>query len=151
MAFCNQCGKPVGEHDRFCAGCGATQSGAAAPRPPIDPKQMATLCYIPWIGWIASAAILATGKYKKERRVIFHAFQGLFLFIAWLLVDWVVKPMFGFPGMIGRSFVPGVMHLVIFIAWVIALIKTHQGEDYHLPVIGELAEKSAQDHTSSHT
>jgi uncharacterized membrane protein len=82
---------------------------------------------------------------------VFHAFQGLYLAIAWLLVDWLLKPMFYYSGMMGRNFVPGMIHAVIFVAWIVTLIKVHQGEDPRIPIIGEIAEKSAQDHSGSRT
>jgi uncharacterized membrane protein len=154
MPYCNQCGNNVSNDDRFCAKCGATQSGASRQSPlgsSIDPKQAATLCYIPFVGWIISLVVLATGSYRQHHRTVFHAFQGLYLAIAWLLVDWLLKPMFLYSGMVGRNTIPGVIHAVILIAWIVTMIKVHQGEDPRIPLIGEIAEKSAQDHSGSRT
>lgn len=151
MPFCNQCGNQVGNADRFCGRCGATQSGAS-PRPAsIEPKQAATLCYVPFVGWIVALVVLATGNYRSHHRTVFHAFQGLYLAIAWMLVEWPLKFMFFAAGPMGRNAIPAMIHVVILVAWVITLIKVHQGEDPHLPIIGEIAEKSAQDHTRSRT
>lgn len=151
MPYCNQCGTQVGSADRFCAKCGATQTGAKPLGASIDPKQAATLCYIPFVGWIVSLVVLATGSYRAHHRTVFHAFQGLYLAIAWLLVDWLLKPMFYYSGMMGRNAIPGIIHTVILVTWVVTLIKVHQGEDPRIPVIGDIAEKSAQDHSSSRT
>ena len=151
MPYCNQCGTEVGAADRFCAKCGATQTGAKPLGASIDPKQAATLCYIPFVGWIVSLVVLATGSYRAHHRTVFHAFQGLYLAIAWLLVDWLLKPMFYYSGMMGRNAIPGIIHAVILVAWVVTLIKVHQGEDPRIPIIGDIAEKSAQDHSSSRT
>lgn len=152
MPYCNQCGNQVGNADRFCGRCGATQNGAGPPiGASIDPKQAATLCYLPFVGWIVSIVVLASKNYRSHYRTVFHAFQGLYLAIAWFIVETLLKPMFFFMGMSGRNFVPGIIHAVILVAWIITLIKVHQGEDPRLPLIGEIAEKSAQDHTRSST
>src|SRR5271168_1675552 len=105
MPYCPQCGTKVGAADKFCVKCGAPQPATAgapgAARPGFAPQDFtrgisnrnaALLCYIPMMGWIAAIVVLATDRFRKEAQVRFHAFQGLYLFVAWLLVDWVVKP-----------------------------------------------------------
>lgn len=102
------------------------------------------LCYIPLAGWIASIFVLASTRFLKDRNVRFHAFQGLYLFVAWLMVDWVMEPMFHFPRHMGwpmHSMI-SLMKLTVFGAWVWMIIKTSQEQMFRLPVIGELAERS---------
>ena len=36
--------------------------------------------------------MLAARKFKGDHIIRFHAFQGLYLFAAWLVVDWVIGP-----------------------------------------------------------
>jgi uncharacterized membrane protein len=102
------------------------------------------LCYVPMLGWIASIIVLASPRYRTDRTVRFHAFQGLYLFVLWLLVDWVVMPFAHvIPG--GRNpMVPiaRLMHIAVFGAWIWMIIKTAQEELFHLPIIGDLAERS---------
>ena len=38
--------------------------------------------------------VLAADKFRNDRTVRFHAFQGLYLFVAWLIVEWVLSPIF---------------------------------------------------------
>jgi uncharacterized membrane protein len=101
------------------------------------------LCYIPILGWIPSIVVLASPRFRLERTVRFHAFQGLYLFVIWLLVDWVVAPFSNaFPG--GRPFhaVAGILHVAVFFAWIWMMVKTAQEEAFHLPIVGDLAERS---------
>ena len=113
----------------------------------ISPRTASLLCYIPILGWIVSIVVLASARFRADGRVRFHAFQGLYLFVAWLLVDWVLGPMFGFAfwGPPFHNFLPGLMKAVIFGAWIFMMIKTSQDEMYKLPILGELAEKSVSE------
>jgi len=161
MPFCTQCGSQVAERDVFCANCGKQQgvgSGAwagprAAAAPPIgapaaDPlaglsaRTASTLCYIPTVGWIAAVVVLAARKFKGDKIVRFHAFQGLYLFAVWLVVQWVVHPMMsalpGHPLRIDR-----LLEAILLGVWIFMLIKANHNEPYVLPIIGELAQKSA--------
>ncbi len=137
--------------DRFCAKCGSPQgaapaASAAAPRPDfaggISNRNAEILCYIPWVGWVAAIVVLASERFRHETQVRFHAFQGLYLFVAWLLVEWVVSPMFWWGSYTMHRIFPEALQLVILIAWIIMIIKVSHGENYRLPIIGELADRS---------
>ena len=157
MAYCVQCGNQVSDADKFCAGCGRPQNPNQTCGPSGNPADFwanvtdsnaALLCYIPWVGWIAAIAVLASAKYKCNKRIHFHAFQGLYIFVAWLLVDWFVSPVFRFgPGFSGQV-VPRLLSLAVFAAWILMLIKVHQNEDYRLPILGELADRSVSEQRS---
>ena len=99
----------------------------------------AMLCYIPVIGWIPCIFVLAADRFQNDRAARFHAFQGLYLFVVWLLVDRVVSPIFRF----GSDFNPGhILQLVVFGAWIFMLVKTSQEQMFRLPIVGELADRS---------
>jgi uncharacterized membrane protein len=171
MPYCCQCGAAAGSTDRFCAACGARQpaspgasasgSGAATGPPPtpsadflggLTHKNASLLCCIPWLGWIAAVIVLASTRYKRDtadaREVRFNAFQGLYLFVAWLIVDWVVSPAlrFGAIGM-GDAFRPleGLLRVAILAAWIVMLVKVSHSEHYRLPIVGEMAERSVEE------
>src|SRR5882724_2798616 len=100
MPYCCQCGTQVGATDQFCGKCGTRQPGATAPPPRqtdfmsgVSNRHAALLCYIPMVGWIAAIVVLASERFRRETQIRFHAFQGLYLFVAWLIVEWVVSPM----------------------------------------------------------
>jgi len=92
--------------------------------------------------------VLASARFRDDTRVRFNAFQGLYLFVAWLIVDWVLGPIFSFPHMWGLSFYrvfPALLKAGIFAAWIVMIVKTAQDELYKLPILGELAEKSVSE------
>jgi uncharacterized membrane protein len=100
-------------------------------------------CYIPMVGWIAAIVVLASSRFTENRTVRFHAFQGLYLFVVWLLVDWVLAPFMAMvpaPGPM-RGF-SALLHVAIFAAWIWMMIKTSQEQMFRLPIVGELAERS---------
>jgi uncharacterized membrane protein len=165
MSYCCQCGTQVGALDRYCVKCGSVQTAAGA-QPHAGSSQSsfqtgtsgglrgskgfwnknaALLCYIPWFGWIAAILVLASSRYRRDYEVRFHAFQGLYLFVAWLLVDWVVSPVlrmtgYGFWQPLPRG--GGVLHLLILAGWIVMIVKVTQGQHYRLPILGDLAERS---------
>lgn len=161
MPYCVQCGNTVGSSDLYCGKCGSKQAtgapgSTARPAPDlmtgISNRNASLLCYIPWVGWIAAIVVLASDRFRREAQVRFHAFQGLYLFVAWLMVEWVISPAIdwsdwngGFPL---HRVVAKALQLVIFAGWVLMLIKVSHGEDYHLPIIGELADRSVVEQRS---
>ena len=169
MPFCTQCGTPAGSDDRFCGKCGARQPGSASNDGAANPwraqnpndwaqgisnKNASLLCYIPWFGWIACVFVLASQRFKRDTvegpEVRFHAFQGLYLFVAWLIVDWILSPALSFSSSGLGHFHPfgGILQLVILAAWIMMIVKTSQNEHYRLPIIGEMAERSVQEQRS---
>jgi uncharacterized membrane protein len=118
----------------------------------ISDKNASLLCYIPWLGWIAAIIVLASARYKRDaaaaREVRFNAFQGLYLFVAWLIVDWVLSPAlrFGMLGM-GDALRPmeGLLRVLILAAWIVMLVKVSHSEHYRLPIVGEMAERSVEE------
>ncbi len=86
---------------------------------------MAALAYL--LGFVSGIIIYLIEKDKpdKSRYVMFHAVQAIILGAVWFII----------------AFVPVIGQLVVFITWVIMLYKAYTGEEYHLPVIGDYAEK----------
>ncbi len=154
MPFCNQCGNQVGDADRYCGNCGAPQPPAAArtgPLPPpsdplasMSPRTLAMLCYVPWVGWVMAVIVLGARRFRSDLSLRFHAFQGLYIFAAWLLLDWVVVPIFNaMPSQVFR--LDHLLQVLIVGVWIFMIVKTRQGEAYSLPLVGELAHRSAQE------
>jgi uncharacterized membrane protein len=155
MPFCTQCGHQAGGGDAFCANCGAPQTGAGGstarpagaaqsihdPLAGLSPRTAAILCYVPAIGWIAAVIVLAARRFKDDRMIRFHAFQGLYLFAAWLIVDWVIGPIVRATP--GHYFpIDLVLHALILGVSIFMMVKASHNEPYVLPIIGELAQKS---------
>jgi uncharacterized membrane protein len=147
MPYCCQCGRPAGNSDIYCANCGARQP--IAPAVPIDPlsgvsnRTASLLCYIPMVGWIAAIVVLASMRFRQDARVRFHAFQGFYLFVVWLIVDWVLGPVFSFGPW--HHFLPALLKAAVFGAWIFMIVKVAQTETFKLPIVGDLAEKSVSE------
>ena len=144
MPYCVNCGTGVAPSDTFCAVCGARQKTTGTPDfvDSLSPRTLSILCYIPVLGWIACVLVLASQRFRDDRTLRFHAFQGLYLFVIWLLIDWVISPFVFFGPGRAEKVVESMLTLVIYVAWIVMLIKTSQQQHFSLPIVGELAERS---------
>ncbi len=155
MPYCSQCGIQVTATDTFCGRCGARQPGGAAatappPPPPgtdllasLNPRTAAILCYVPALGWIAAIVVLASQRFRRDRVVRFHAFQGLYLFVAWLMDDWVFRPMMS--AIIPHFHLHSLIQVVLLVMSIFMMVKAAHDEAYSLPLFGELAQRSAME------
>jgi uncharacterized membrane protein len=142
MPFCSQCGTGVGATEAYCRQCGGRQPvgpAGADPLAGIPPRTASILCYIPGIGWIASIIVLASERFRRNRTVRFHAFQGLYLFVAWLMEDWVLRPMFR---MAPELHIHGIIEALLLGMSIFMMVKAAHEEAYPLPLFGELAQRS---------
>lgn len=114
----------------------------------MSPRTAAVLCYVPFVGWIAAIVLLASDRFRNDGRVRFHAFQGLYLFVAWLIIEWVVSPVLWVGPWFGWGLprlLEALLKLSVLAAWVFMLVKVSQEEDFRLPVLGELADRSVSE------
>ena len=140
----------MGTADAFCGRCGARQPSTWPPPPlgadpltALNPRTAAILCYVPAVGWIAAIIVLASERFRHHRLVRFHAFQGLYLFVAWLMEDWVLRPMV-------FQMVPGfhfhnIIQVILLVMSIFMMVKASQDQAYSLPLFGELAQRSLVD------
>ena len=162
MAFCANCGAQV--DGRFCQKCGAAVAGGAPPaNPPVGyvapdvPPQAGSaglsdnaagaICYL--FGFITGILFLVLSPYNQNRNIKFHAFQSIFLNIAWFVL-WIaitivslalhVIPVIGAIIGLMLGFCLWIGALII---WLYMMFKTYNGERIVLPVIGPMAEKQA--------
>src|SRR5258708_25906712 len=99
MPYCCQCGKVVGTKDVFCALCGARQPNPAPATDylhGISSRTASLLCYIPIVGWVVAIVVLASARFRHDTRARFNAFQGLYLFVSWLVLGLVLIPIVHF-------------------------------------------------------
>jgi uncharacterized membrane protein len=149
MPYCTKCGTQVNDAAAFCQACGGAQPGTGRPASGeewlqgMSPRTAAMLCYVPFVGWVGALIFLATQKFRGDGYVRFHAFQGLYMAMFWLLIDIALLPVFGWSGWAVRKAISGSVRLAVLVGWVYMLVRTSNGETVRLPVIGELAEKSA--------
>jgi uncharacterized membrane protein len=153
MPFCTQCGTQCGDQDVFCHCCGERQGASAAGAKPgsgkaggqdflsgLTPRNASILCYVPFIGWIASIVFLAADRFREDREVRFHSFQGLYLYAVYIFVDWFLLPLFDFND--GTRWIARMMKVSIFGTWIFMLVQASQGRTFRLPFLGELADRS---------
>ena len=151
MAFCNMCGAQIADGTTTCAACAgripaAPAATATAPATGMADNVAGMLAYITIIPAII---FLVMEPYNRNRFVRFHAWQNIFLHLAWIAC-WIALAILSMV----LAFIPILGHLLmfllwmalglgIFVAWIVLLIKANQGQMYKLPVIGDLAEKQA--------
>lgn len=144
MAFCPNCGAQA--EGRFCPQCGASlEAGASGARPAPPPAAAGmgdnvagALCYL--LGLITGIIFLAVAPYNTRKEVRFHAFQSIFLSVAWIVL-WIVI------GMVlpwaAYFVVSPLLSLAGLALWLFMMWKTYQNQRVVLPLIGEMALKQA--------
>ncbi len=163
--FCASCGSQMADGATFCPACGTRTGGASAASAPVAAAsapapiaaQQATgggladniaglLVYL--VGILAIVFLLIE-PYNKNRFVRFHCFQCLFFWAATIVVGIAVTiasmvlGMIPVVGHIGMLLLWPLVWLAIFVIWVLLMVKAYQGQEWKLPVIGNLAEKQA--------
>jgi uncharacterized membrane protein len=93
----------------------------------------ALLCYV--AGFITGIIFFVIEKDNKF--VKFHAMQSIILFAGTFALQmmFVFLPIF--------IFLIPILNLAVLILWIILMIKAYNGEQFKLPVIGDLAEKNS--------
>lgn len=146
MAFCPNCGTAV-DDGKFCPKCG-TNVGTGSPgttplrvsSPGLTNNVASALCYIPLIGGII---FLVLEPYKNDRNIRFHAFQGIFLAIALMVIGYIIEVALVQVSYALFGTVHALFRLGSLLLWVFLGFKAFQNEKVLLPVIGPLALKQA--------
>jgi uncharacterized membrane protein len=153
MPFCASCGSQV--EGSFCAKCGS-RVGAAAPGPGPVPASgpsvqaagamadnvASALCYV--LGLITGIIFLVLAPYNRNPTVRFHAFQSIFLSVAWIALRIALGMVLSLSGMwLSLFFLYSLFALAGFILWLYLLIMAYQGKNIELPVIGPIARQQA--------
>lgn len=90
-----------------------------------------------YITIIPAIIFLVAAPYNQNSYIRFHAWQCIFLHIAWFAIGIIaIIPILGW-------IVFAVGAIVLFIAWIMCILKALKGERFKLPFIGDLAEKQA--------
>jgi len=105
----------------------AEKAGLGLPR-----NTMAALAYV--LGVMSGLVVLMVEK--DDAYVRYHALQSVALSVVWLggwlvlmvipVVGWILLPFWG---------------LLMFVLWLVAIVKAWQGERFRLPIIGEYVAK----------
>jgi uncharacterized membrane protein len=100
---------------------------------------------IAYITLIPAIIFLIIEPFKRSSYVRFHAWQSIFFFVAWAVIDILVG--------VVQNLVPSTVFLTltvlqlvglaIFVIWIIVFISAFNGKRVKLPIFGDLAEKQA--------
>lgn len=167
MAFCGSCGTDV-TGVSWCPKCGAAVAGGPAPAgaaPSSGPAAGAAAGASPPAGGAAAQGGLADNvagalayvtiipaiiflviePFKNIRFVRFHSLQCLFfagtvfvIEIGLMILSFVLAFVQG--GFLVSLLFP-LFGLVVFVAWIIMVLKAYQGNEFKLPLIGDMAAK----------
>ena len=154
MAFCPKCGSQVNPGSGFCATCGAPL-GTTTPEPgtvssgkPMTSNVAAALSYV--VGFITGIIFLVIEPYKRDAFVRFHAFQSIFLSVAYLIIAVVWGAVSGTLAVVSLGLLWSLvsllwilLRLAFFLTWLFMMYKAYSNERFELPVIGPIAAKQA--------
>jgi uncharacterized membrane protein len=93
---------------------------------------------------IPAIIFLVLEPFNKRRFVRFHAFQCLFFAVAWTVL-WILLSIVAHIPLLGwlTVLVWPLVSLLGFIVWLVLVLKAYQGQEFKLPVIGDMAAQQA--------
>ena len=111
----------------------------------LAPNVAAPLCYVCPL----FTGIIFLILEKENQKVRFHAWQALMFGVTSIVVQIgfsilgaILGAIASFLGAILAILSP-IVWLVFFVFWIVCMVKAYQGEQYKLPLLGDMAEKQA--------
>ncbi len=97
-----------------------------------------------YLTFIPAIVFLVVAPYNQNSNVRFHAWQSIFLSIAWAAV-WIVLVVIGVVPLLNFVLVvlTPITAICFFVLWVIVLVQAFQGKRFKVPLLGDLALKQA--------
>ncbi len=124
--------------------------GAAPQGGGLQDNVAAMLCYL--ATWITGLIFLLIAPYNQKKEIRFHAFQAIFISVAFVAI-WIALlilttilghiPFLGFLGWLLGSLLYLLVGFGGFILWLYMMISAYNGKMVVLPVIGPMAQKQA--------
>jgi uncharacterized membrane protein len=97
-----------------------------------------------YLTFVPAIIFLVVAPFSTNPKVKFHAWQSIFLAVAWFAA-WIILMVLAFVPFVGWMLLP--IHLLLFlglfIVWLIAIIQAFQGKRFSIPLIGPIAAKQA--------
>lgn len=97
-----------------------------------------------YLTFIPAIVFLVVAPYNQNSNVRFHAWQSIFLSIAWAVV-WIALMVIGVIPVLNfilEVFTP-IVAIAFFILWVIVLVQAFLGKRLKIPLVGDFALKQA--------
>jgi uncharacterized membrane protein len=104
----------------------------------LDENIASVLCYL--VVWITGIIFYLV---EKDNKVVkFHALQSFLTFLPLNIIYWILGDIFWWNGI--AYILNMILGLLIFILWIVLMIKAYQGEKYKLPIVGDIAENATK-------
>lgn len=152
VKFCSKCGQPV--EDAPAATPGPAEEAPASPEAGSAPPQAApaptapaandnVLGAVAYLTIVPAIVFLLIEPYNKNRFVRFHSLQCLLLAGAIIVLN-TANIVIGFVPVLGfvTFLTTPLVFLAMVAAWLIAVIKAFNGEEFRLPIIGDMAARN---------
>jgi uncharacterized membrane protein len=149
LKSCPHCGSQMPETAAFCPGCGRSMQAEARANGKVGalPENVAgTLAYFTFVPAIG---FLLIEPYRRNRYVRFHSVQCLLAcgagFLFAILIRLVSMVLFLIPvlGPLLFVLINMMMLLTLLLLWLVLLVKAFQGEMFHIPLLGDFADRYA--------
>ena len=100
---------------------------------------------IAYLTIIPAIAFLIVEPFKRNSYIRFHAWQCIFFFVAWAVIDILIEVVENLAptSLFLTLTLLQLVGLAMFVVWLIALVAAVNGKRLKLPIIGNLAEKQA--------
>jgi len=169
MSSCQSCGTALATDTCFCQSCGSPTeinvgvsptavegpAAGAVMSPPgkTEPKMMdtnvvAALTYL--AGFLTGIILLPLDPYKSNSFVRFHAFQSIFVNVAWIAfwIIWIIFSAVLTPLMAGVFGLIALPLILIFTVagvgiWIFLMFQAYQQKLFKLPIVGKFAAERA--------
>lgn len=108
----------------------------------LDENLEGALCYV--LGFITGIVFLVIEK--DSRFVKFHAVQSIATFLPLWAISWIISSIMvmSWSTMWLAGIISSLIGLLSLVLWIILMLKAYQGEMFKLPIVGDIAEKQAQ-------
>ena len=105
----------------------------------LEPNLAAALSYL--CGWVTGLIFYLMEK--ENNFVRFHAFQSILISAGFTVICIAISILGHIPviGWIFALVAYPIIGLAGFVAWILLMIKAYQGQRFHFPIVGEIAEK----------
>ncbi len=94
------------------------------------------LCYL--FGWVTGLIFFLLER--QNRFVRFHAVQSILFFGGMSILEGIVR---FFETVFGFGAITGALGIITFVCWIVLMVQASKGRYYKLPVVGDYAEKIA--------
>jgi len=104
----------------------------------LDENVVSVLCYL--IVWITGIIFYLV---ENDNKVVkFHALQSILTFLPLNILYWILVYIFWWSAI--TYILSIILGLIIFILWIVLMIKAYQGEKYKLPIVGDIADNATK-------